>query len=274
MRSPVLAKIAGVSVGFLMVSSAFAKPDTAHVPATNTHSGQEVSIPAYAVEVAPNVFSLGTAIHEGIKVEGLMFVHRSNARRGGPGGGGNSTCYSHLAKGAKWKTPENWVLNAANNHALDSAFLLTTTDAAFGEWETAASANIVGIGSLTTSTLVADEVSPDGANEIYFGSISDPGVIAVTITWGTFGGPVQNRKLVEMDQVYDQVDFSWSNNGNPLSMDYENIAQHEIGHGIGMGHTATSTDCAAQTMYPYASNGETAKRDLGTGDIAGIAALY
>jgi len=269
----------------LQTTAVLAKPDTGRVPATNNHSGQIVSIPAHAVEVAPNVFSLGTTVVDGKVVEGIMFVHRKgNAKPENPGngngnGGGGSgdptaSCYSHLAKGAKWKTQENWVLNPANVHGLTDAFLLATTDSAFGEWEVAASADIVGAGSLTNDPLVADTSSTDGVNEIYFGEIADPGVIAVTITWGIFGGPPQGRELVEMDQIYDQVDYAWSATGEAGKMDYENIAQHEIGHGIGMGHTTVTSDCAEQTMYPYADFGEIIKRDLGAGDIAGIAALY
>lgn len=289
MKTRLISQFAAVSAGLLIAGSVLAKPNTTRVQATNNKSGVSVTIPLHAVEVAPNVFSLGTAQHNGKTVEGLMFVYRSNAKPDNPGGGngggkGNggggggddpaSSCYSHLAKGAKWKTAENWIINPSNNSGLSDAFLLSTTSAAYDEWEAVSSANIVGDGSIVNTPLVADESSPDGLNEIYFGEISDPGVIAVTITWGIFGGPPRNRELVEMDQVYNQVDFAWSGSGEAGKMDYENIAQHEIGHAIGMGHAPTAAECVEETMYPTASNGETSKRDLGVGDTAGIKALY
>jgi len=271
-----------ITCSVVFAGIAFAKPNTEKVPATNTKSGVVLTIPAHAIEMAPNVFSLGTAEVDGKTVEGIMFVHRKeNAKPDNPGGGkgggkGNkdngSSCYAHLAKGAKWKVVEPWVLNPSNMHGLSESFLLSNTANNFQKWEDEASVEIIGNGSITYATLVADEVSPDNLNEIYFGNISDPGVIGVTITWGIFGGPPRNRELVEMDQIYDQVDFSWNNDGSAGDMDYENISTHEIGHGLGMGHP--TDDCTEETMFRFASEGETNKRDLNAGDISGIANLY
>jgi hypothetical protein len=56
-------------------------------------------------------------------------------------------------------------------------------------------------------------------------------------------------------------------------MDFESIATHELGHIMGMADLYDSA-CSDQTMYGYATNGETHKRSLGTGDIWGIHALY
>ncbi len=51
-------------------------------------------------------------------------------------------------------------------------------------------------------------------------------------------------------------------------MDFQNIVTHESG----MGHP--SDDCTEETMYRFASLGETKKRTLNAGDIAGIKKLY
>ena len=173
---------------------------------------------------------------------------------------------------AKWKSVESWVLNAQNVRNLSGSFLLSNTTNNIQKWESEAGVDIMGAGSLTSTPLSADEVSPDGLNEIYFGEIESPGAIAVTITWGIFGGPPKGRELVEMDQVYDQVDFAWSDSGEAGKMDYENVSTHELGHGLGMGHPDDS--CTEETMYRFASEGETKKRDLNAGDIAGIKSLY
>ena len=56
-------------------------------------------------------------------------------------------------------------------------------------------------------------------------------------------------------------------------MDLQNIATHEFGHGAGLDDLYEDS-CSEETMYGYAENGETKKRTLGSGDIAGIVELY
>lgn len=288
--------VAAVLVGKVALAE---KPDQNRQLVEGNPSGGRavVAIPAKAVEMAPGVFSLGATIHQGEVVEGYAFVDYKKAP-GKPGavcgndvcepgenarkcpadcGGGEepdtSSCYGFLAKGAKWKTIEPWVVDPANTEGLAGDFVLSNLSGNVAKWEAAANTDILGSGSATSEPLVADTVSPDGQNEVYFGDIQDPGVIAMAIVWGVFSGPPGNRKLVEWDQVYDQVDYDWSGSGETGKMDFENIATHELGHSVGMADLYT-TECSEQTMYGYAAFGETKKRTLGAGDIAGAKALY
>jgi len=249
------------------------------VPATNNKAKEPVPvvIPANAVQLADGVFSLGTARDvDGSVVEGMMFIDykKGNAKPpwAGGGGGGATKCFSFLAKGAKWKTLEPWVVNPANTEGLTDSFVFGNLGADIQKWEDASTTNILGSGTANDTTLVADESSPDGVNEVYFGDVGSAGSIAVTIVWGIFSGPPSQRKLVEWDQVYDQVDFDWSATGEANKMDFENIATHELGHSVGIGHSPD--ECTEETMYRFADFGETKKRDLNTGDIAGINDLY
>lgn len=233
------------------------------------------------------VISLGDGIdpQTGQVVEGLAFIHYKKdfthkTQHPGNGGSGGSTCYAYLGQGAKWKTVEPWVVNAENTEGLANDFVFNNLTSSIGKWEDAAdgvvgngvSANILGDGSTTSAALVADTNSPDGQNEVYFGDISNQGAIAVTIVWGVFGGPPSGRKLVEWDQVYDQIDFDWSSSGETGKMDFENINMHELGHSKGMGHPDDS--CINETMYRFGALGETKKQNLNSGDIAGINNLY
>lgn len=242
-----------------------------------------VGMPAHAIEVAPGVFSLGTAIDNGKAVEGYAIITYKEGfgkppwagGPGGPGGnGGNpSTYYAFLAKGAKWKTIEPYIVNPANTEGLSSSFVTGNLESDIGKWETAAGVDILGTGSTTSDTLVADTSNPDGLNEVYFGDVDQPGAIAITIVWGIFIGPPSQRELVEWDQVYDQVDYNWSSSGEAGKMDFENIATHELGHSVGL-DDLYEDKCSEQTMYGYADYGETKKRTLEVGDINGVYQLY
>lgn len=261
-----------MKLALILAMAAMLNPMTLVTPGTE----RELVLPQAADHAG--VISLGQAIdpQTGVVVDGYALIKRREAAKpahaGGGGGTTTSSCYAFMARGASWKSVEPWVINSTNNSGLDSAWVLQNFTQSIDKWEAAAGLDILGLGTETPALLEADTVAPDGANEVLFGSIADPGVIGVTIVWGVFGGPMQNRMLTEWDQAYDQVDFSWSAIGEAGKMDFENISTHELGHTIGLTHPADS--CSQETMYRYADYGETIRRDLNAGDIAGAAALY
>ena len=60
--------------------------------------------------------------------------------------------------------------------------------------------------------------------------------------------------------------------GNTSIMDYLNIGVHEFGHAAGLAHPDSS--CTEESMYAFATKGETRKRTLNTGDNTGIQKAY
>jgi hypothetical protein len=254
----------------------------------------KVAIPPHAVEISQGVFSLGWALDQGRFVQGLAIVDYRDGDSGcsdcsgGNNGGdsGTSTCYGFLSKGAKWKgAPEPWIVNPNNSRGLDENFVSANLATDIAKWEDAADGivgdagfiDILGEGSVTADTLVADTVSTDGKNEVYFADIEGQNTIGITIVWGIFNGPPRWRELVEWDQVYNDADFDWSEDCNSedctTKMDFESIATHELGHSVGLDDLYEDR-CSEQTMYGYGDFGETAPRTLEAGDITGISELY
>lgn len=209
----------------------------------------------------------------GKMVEGYAIIHYKEKSAKPSGKGGGSQCYGFLAKGAKWKIVEPWLVNTSNVRSLDETSVFNVLANGVAKWENAAGADILGEGTVTPGILLADTVSPDNKNEVYFANVSQGNAIAVTIVWGIFGGPVFQRELVEWDQVYDDVDYDWSLAGEAGKMDFDNIVTHELGHSVGMADIYDST-CGQVTMYGYAANGETKKRTLEQADILGVSTLY
>ncbi len=298
-----LALLASLFAGVLFL--AFAAGTLAAKPKDTPSKG--FSLPETARKVAPNVYYLGGVSYNGRLAEGYAFVDKRDAHAK-PGtecgndicepgenakkcpadcGGGDpgdptdtSSCYGFLANGAKWKSVEPWEVNAGGS-SLGSSYVLNNLVSNIGKWENAASFGILGAGSSTNEVLEADTVRMDDKNEVYFDDIAQDGVIGVTIVWGYFRGNPAWRELLEWDQVYDNVDYQWSQDcgaedclaqGNE-KMDFENIATHELGHSVGLDDLYDSK-CSEMTMFGYGANGETKKRDLEDGDINGVSQLY
>ena len=254
----------------------------------DSDKGRTVVIPEHAKEVAPGVFDLGTATVDGRVVQGYMFIdykkgfgHKPNHKPGNTTNGGTtSTCFAFISQGARWKTTEPYVLDTTNSDGMTSAFVDTVTATSLDAWDSQVAFEIFDNRNLSGVIDGVDTSAPDNKNEIFFGNITEPGAIAVTIVWGIFSGPPSIRKLVEFDAVFDDPDFFWGNAGptsetslgNTSIMDYQNIAIHEFGHGAGMDHP--SDRCIEETMYRFAQAGETKKRTLNAGDIEGIKKLY
>jgi hypothetical protein len=166
-----------------------------------------------------------------------------------------------------------------NPDGLPETFVVEAISNGAEEWNEHTSAELFG-----TYTVVYDATfdtdSPDDKNELLFGDYPEEGVIAVTVIWGYFYGPPGQREIIEFDIMFD-IDFSWgdagltseSELGDTSIMDLQNIATHELGHAAGLADLYDD-QASEQTMYGYATYGETKKRTLNTGDIAGIQALY
>ena len=275
--------IAVLTLSLALPTAAIASPN--ENANDNALDNPKFEIPKNAVQIAPGIYSLGTIESNGEILEGIMSLHHRDGHTGGPGGdtSGETQCYSYIfGKPLQWRDQENWIVNTTNTSGLTEDQGMDTLDDGIGEWESNSETDILGIGTATSDTLVADYDSTDDKNEIYFADIrnsdgsANENILGVTITWAVVNGPPFAKGIVEMDQVYDDHDFNWFTgaSGAEGEFDLGSTATHEIGHGVGMGHTPTVEECILETMYPFGGPNDTEGRSLHDGDIEGIQKLY
>ena len=243
---------------------------------------------AVAVKTGPPaeiVIDLGERVHDGQVVRGILIIDLGNpdakpdvedARPSGRGkrggGGGEVTCFTTFGNGISWKVTEQYLLDTTNVNGMLDGFVESTIDTAMETWDAEVTFDIFGTRAVGVGD-GPDYDTPDGRNEISFGDIAAPGAIAQTVTWYIGRGPPSGSSIVEYDIIFDDGDFDFGDAyANSAKWDLEGIAAHELGHGLGLRHPDSS--CTKETMYAFASVGEFSKRDLFTGDIAGVKAVY
>ena len=178
--------------------------------------------------------------------------------------GAGTTAYSYLASGVKWRTfPVTFAIDAANSH-VDINAAKTAVRKAFAA-----------IDALN---------QPAG---IFFQETSNYAVAKIKFTWKFIDGPYRQlgyttfsyrtdtKALTSATVTLDSGDKYFISptercGGSGSLFDIQNIATHEIGHAINLGHVSDKL----QSMYPSSLAGETLKRTLGNGDIRGISNLY
>ena len=181
-----------------------------------------------------------------------------------------ASCSNHIAEGAIWKSPHEVIIDPTNDDGIPRQLFVDMISASVHEWESRLATTVVAGQDTDGCVDGFDGDSPDGKNEIMMGFVEEPGVLAMTIIWGIFGGPIGDREILETDIIFN-LHFPWGNASvNPNVFDIFNIGTHEHGHALGEGHN----NVAGATMFPTASAGETHKRNLLTCEANGLCEAY
>jgi hypothetical protein len=106
----------------------------------------------------------------------------------------------------------------------------------------------------------------DGINLVMFRNASSGSALATTYSW--FSG----TRIIDADIVFWDAGFQFVTGTSGCSGAFfiEDIATHEFGHALGLGHSAVAT----ATMYPSISTCSQQSRTLDPDDIAAVLSLY
>lgn len=164
-------------------------------------------------------------------------------------GASSGGCYSYSGIHWGWdKIPVGYSINAAGGPSGASAAVA----AGFGVWN--------GAGTKFSFT-------SGGGNGVSWGE-DNPDWLAVAWVWYD-----TSTLEISSTSITFSTHWPWATNGASDAYDVQGIAAHESGHWL-MLNDLYSGGCSEATMYGYASLGETKKRTLDGGDIAGIQAIY
>lgn len=170
---------------------------------------------------------------------------------------------AYTTNGRSWnRTPVAYHVNPANLDLPETA-IAAAVRAGADTWALQSHATFAfayaGPSTQTTTT-------NDGVNLVVFRNASSDSAIATTYWWSNSSGII-DADIVFWDGAYR---FFAGASGCSGGFYIEDIAAHEFGHALGLGH-ATSTSA---TMHASTSNCSTRNRTLDADDIAGVQALY
>ena len=175
--------------------------------------------------------------------------------------GGHSSAYNPL--GSKWAVLDvPFYLNPENADVYESAATVAI-DSAAAAWSQQANTPFAFYRAGFTNSTTIDY---NGRNEVFFRNASNGTAIATTYVWSS-GDLMLETDIVFWDGAYT---FFTGSSGCAGGFYVEDVATHEFGHALGLGHSAV----AEATMVSGLGYCSSDKRSLELDNQQGIEALY
>jgi hypothetical protein len=170
---------------------------------------------------------------------------------------------AYVANGSTWNAAEVLYYINPTNLDLSASAVEGAVRAGADTWHQQAAVNFrfvyAGQSAQTSNTL-------DNVNLVTFRNASSGSAIATTYWWSS-GSRIVDADIVFWDGAFR---FYAGTSGCSGGFYIEDIAAHEFGHALGLGHS----DSTLATMYFSVSSCNTGPRSLDADDIAGVRSLY
>lgn len=199
-------------------------------------------------------------------------------------GAPSADAYSHftLVEGTRlrWEAPRvRWFATERGVPGVSATQFQASLARAFATWEAVptASVSFEFVGFTSAEPFVDEGLS-------VFGFQDQPEMERV-LGATTFIVDTITGEIVESDVFFNSA-FTWSTTGEPDRFDLESVATHEIGHFVGLGHSALGETellpeggrrvlASGAVMFPISlGRGSIHDRTLQPDDIAGVSDLY
>jgi hypothetical protein len=178
--------------------------------------------------------------------------------------GDGTSAYSIMTAGVKWRTfPVTFGIDATNSH-MDQTAAKTAIRKVFATLDAQISPTVTNFRESTIYSSAQIKISWRPMDGKY-------GQLGYT----SYSYRLDTKAMTSATVAFDSLDTYFVSSiercsASGSSFDLQNIATHELGHAVNLGHVGDRL----QSMYPTSFAGETLKRSLGNGDKLGIKSLY
>jgi matrixin/K319-like protein len=177
--------------------------------------------------------------------------------------GDGTNAYSFMTSGVKWKTfPVSFGVDATNSH-MDISQANDAIRKVFSTYDALINPGLMNfkVASFSSAQIKISWRPMDGQ----YGQLG----------YTSYSYRTDTKAILSATVAFDSRDKFFASptercSASGTSFDLQNIATHEIGHALNLGHVSDKL----QSMYPTSFAGETLKRSLGNGDKLGAKTLY
>src|SRR5439155_17660262 len=168
----------------------------------------------------------------------------------------------------RWASmPIPYWINEKGSPNIPNGSEFIAVQSSFQTWQNIPSANIQFVYKGTTSTAT---VGVDGMNVVTFTDTTAPlGSTTIAATFSFFRN--QNGEILfdETDVAFNPA-MDFSTTAEPNKFDIQSVLTHEIGHILGLDHSAL----VSSVMVPFGVASQLDQRTLAYDDIAGVMEIY
>jgi hypothetical protein len=178
--------------------------------------------------------------------------------------GDGTNAYSFMTGGVKWKTfPVTFGIDATNSH-MDITQAKVAIRKVFSIYDGLINPTVTNFKEASTFSSAQIKISWRPMDGQYH-----------QLGYTSYSYRTDTKAMLAATINFDSTDKFFAStvercSASGTSFDLQNIATHEIGHALNLGHVGDRL----QSMYPTSYAGETLKRSLGNGDKLGVKTLY